>query len=85
MECLLRKPTLSVGPCLFRRVRERGFSEARALFENQPPTNPASMMGERLEGSGAKHASVTPAPRTQDSCARLAAGVCDVQRFRTGG
>ena len=34
------------------------------LFRNQPPVNPASKMGERLDGSDARQARATPAPRT---------------------
>ena len=34
------------------------------LFSNQPPANPASMMGDRVEGSGARQARATPTPRT---------------------
>jgi hypothetical protein len=33
------------------------------LFRNQPPTKPASMMGERLDGSAARQARATPDPR----------------------
>ena len=33
------------------------------LFRNQPPVNPASKIGERLDGSGTRQARATPAPR----------------------
>ncbi len=34
------------------------------LFKNQPPVNPASKMGERVDGSAARQARATPTPRT---------------------